>query len=103
VGWVVADECYWANATGRMLLALYTKERRGLLWAATQAYLAGVLATNGTTVVMGFCWGGLQPFRYATMADDLAAAMVFHGFPPEEGFDASRAPIYGSHGERPSR
>jgi len=69
VGWVVADECYWANATGRMLLgecywanatgrmllALYTKERRGLLWAATQAYLAGVLATNGTTVVMGFC------------------------------------------------
>jgi len=55
VGWVVANECYWANATGRMLLALYTKERRGLLWAATQAYLAGVLATNGTTMVMGFC------------------------------------------------
>jgi len=52
---MLLGECYWANATGRMLLALYTKERRGLLWAATQAYLAGVLATNGTTVVMGFC------------------------------------------------
>ena len=70
---------------------------------AVQAYLDGVPAANGTTVVMGFCWGGSQTFRYATMADDLAAAMVFYGSPPEEGFDAIQAPIYGFYGENDER
>lgn len=37
------------------------------------------------------------------MADDLAAAMPLYGSPPEEGFDAIRAPIYGFHGEYDER
>lgn len=70
---------------------------------AVQAYLDGVPAANGTIVVMGFCWGGSQTFRYATTADDLAAAMVFYGSPPEDGFDAIQAPIYGFYGENDQR
>ncbi|NBC00193.1 MAG: hypothetical protein GVY15_04955 [Bacteroidetes bacterium] len=60
-------------------------------------------AVNTTLVVMGFYGGGPQPFRYATMADDLAAAMVFYGSSSEVGFDAIRAPIYGFYGEHDER
>lgn len=70
---------------------------------AVQTYLDGMPATNGTIVVMGFCWGGSQTFRYATTADDLAAAMVFYGSPPEEGFGAIQAPIYGFYGANDER
>ncbi len=70
---------------------------------AVQSYLTGVSAANGTVVVMGFCWGGSQTFRYATNASDLAAAMVFYGSPPDDGYDAIAAPIYGFYGENDER
>jgi carboxymethylenebutenolidase len=52
---------------------------------------------------MGFCWGGSQTFRYATNASDLAAAMVFYGSPPDNGYDAITAPVYGFYGENDER
>ena len=70
---------------------------------AVQSYLADVPAANGTVVVMGFCWGGSQTFRYATNASGLAAAMVFYGSPPDDGYDAITAPIYGFYGENDER
>ena len=70
---------------------------------AVQSYLADVPAANGTVVVMGFCWGGSQTFRYATNASDLTAAMVFYGSPPDDGYDAIAAPVYGFYGENDER
>lgn len=70
---------------------------------AVQSYIADVPASSGTVVVMGFCWGGSQTFRYATNASDLAAAMVFYGSPPDDGYDAITAPVYGFYGEDDAR
>jgi len=70
---------------------------------AVQSYIADVPAASGTVVVMGFCWGGSQTFRYATNASDLAAAMVFYGSPPDDGYEAITAPVYGFYGENDER
>jgi carboxymethylenebutenolidase len=70
---------------------------------AVQSYIADVPAANGAVAVMGFCWGGSQTFRYATNASDLAAAMVFYGSPPDNGYDAITAPVYGFYGENDER
>ncbi|HUK54132.1 MAG TPA: dienelactone hydrolase family protein [Candidatus Binatia bacterium] len=51
-------------------------------------------AANGKVAVTGFCWGGGQSFRFATHRQDLRAAFVFYG-PPPDSFDTITAPVYG--------
>lgn len=72
---------------------------------AVQDYIAEASASNGQTVVAGFCWGGAQAFRFATHAPDLAAALVFYGSPPEdeERIRNIAAPVYGFYGENDQR
>ena len=70
---------------------------------AVQDYAAELPASNGETVVMGFCWGGSQTFRFATQAQDIEAALVFYGSPPEVGYDNIAAPVYGFYGENDER
>src|SRR5690349_17872366 len=41
-------------------------------------------ASNGTLFVTGYCWGGGQSFRFATNRNDLKAAFVFYGPPPDK-------------------
>lgn len=67
---------------------------------AVQAFAAALPASNGKTVVAGFCWGGAQSFRMATYASDLSAALVFYGSPPEDvaALQEIRAPVYGFYG-----
>jgi carboxymethylenebutenolidase len=53
-------------------------------------------ASSGKLFVAGFCWGGGQTFRFATNREDLAAAFVFYGPPPEQSAMARiKAPVYG--------
>src|SRR6202140_5675562 len=53
-------------------------------------------ASNGKLYVAGFCWGGGQTFRFATNRQDLAAAFVFYGPPPEkDAMTRIQAPVYG--------
>ncbi|MCU1241861.1 MAG: Dienelactone hydrolase-related enzyme [Candidatus Acidoferrum typicum] len=53
-------------------------------------------ASNGKLFVTGYCWGGGQSFRFATNRNDLAAAFVFYGVPPEKAAMARiTAPVYG--------
>ena len=53
-------------------------------------------ASNGKLFVVGFCWGGSQSFRFATNRQDLAAAFVFYGGPPDKDAMARiKAPVYG--------
>lgn len=70
---------------------------------AVRAYAAGIPSSDGTTAVMGFCWGGSQTFRFATNSPDVAAALVFYGSPPESGFEHIAAPVYGFYGEDDER
>lgn len=70
---------------------------------AVRAYASGISASNGTTVVMGFCWGGAQTFRFATNSPDIAAALPFYGSPPESGYENITVPVYGFYGENDER
>jgi carboxymethylenebutenolidase len=47
-------------------------------------YVSKLPACNGKVVVMGFCWGGGQSFRFATNNKELKAALVFYGTGPDE-------------------
>ena len=67
---------------------------------AVQHHLEGMPSSNGKVVVVGFCWGGSQTFRYATQAADIEAALVFYGTAPdnEEVYESIEAPVYGFYG-----
>jgi carboxymethylenebutenolidase len=63
---------------------------------AAAGYGQKLPASNGKLFVTGYCWGGGQSFRFATNRDDLAAAFVFYGPPPEKDAMARiKAPVYG--------
>ncbi|MBN2612922.1 MAG: dienelactone hydrolase family protein [Bacteroidales bacterium] len=72
---------------------------------AIQEYAAKIKASNGKVVVIGFCWGGSQSFRYATNSSAISAAMVFYGSAPTDKTDISRitAPVYGFYGGNDER
>ncbi len=50
--------------------------------AAAVDYAAKLPSCNGKVVVGGFCWGGGQSFRFAANNQDVKAAFVFYGTPP---------------------
>jgi carboxymethylenebutenolidase len=72
---------------------------------AIKAYIATVPGCNGKVVVMGFCWGGAQTFRFATNEADIAAALPFYGGSPNDPAALANiaAPIYGFYGEDDQR
>lgn len=67
---------------------------------AVADYAKGLDAANGKLAVAGFCWGGKQTFDFASQRDDIAAAFVFYGTPPEDDAAYGRigAPVYGFYG-----
>jgi carboxymethylenebutenolidase len=67
-------------------------------------YVSKLPSCNGKVVVMGFCWGGGQAFRYATDNLKLKAAMVFYGQGPREvDIPKINCPVYGFYGEMDNR
>ncbi|HEY5790508.1 MAG TPA: dienelactone hydrolase family protein [Gammaproteobacteria bacterium] len=52
---------------------------------ASHAWLKGRGDSNGRVGAVGFCWGGGMTNRLATLADDLAAAVVYYGAVPNAG------------------
>ncbi len=72
---------------------------------AVQAYAEKMKAGNGKTVSAGFCWGGMQSFRFATYNDRLKAALVFYGSAPASSAEIEKitAPVYGFYGGNDSR
>jgi len=73
--------------------------------AAVRARAASLDGANGKTAVVGFCWGGSQSFRMATVSGDLTAALVFYGSPPQDttALGAITAPVYGFYGGEDQR
>lgn len=74
------------------------------LKAAVQ-YLRGLPGCNGKVAVGGFCWGGMQTFRFATNAPDIQAAYVFYGNAPDDPAALARiqAPVYGFYAQNDAR
>jgi carboxymethylenebutenolidase len=61
-------------------------------------------SSNGKLMVVGFCWGGNESFRFATLRPDLQAAFVFYGTPPPpEAMARIQAPVYGFYGGNDAR
>lgn len=60
-------------------------------------YVKNLPACNGKVVVMGFCWGGGQTFRFANNNADIKLACPFYGSGPAKAADAAniKAPIQG--------
>src|SRR2546426_11766372 len=72
---------------------------------AVMDYVSKLPACNGKVAVAGFCWGGVQTFRFASNNKDVKAAFVFYGPPPTKEQDIARitAPVYGFYGGNDAR
>lgn len=72
---------------------------------AVREYVSKLPAADGRVAVAGFCWGGSQAFRYATVSKDLKAAFVFYGSGPTRAEDLQRltCPVYGFYGGNDAR
>jgi len=71
----------------------------------TVAYAKNIPAANGKVVVIGFCWGGSQSFRFATQSTSIETAIVCYGTGPEEteAYQKIRVPVYGFYGGNDNR
>lgn len=68
-------------------------------------YASKLPSCNGKVVVMGFCWGGGQTFRYATDNKNIKAALTFYGQIPTDTSAIGRinCPVYGFYAENDAR
>ncbi|MEK9613792.1 MAG: dienelactone hydrolase family protein [Flavobacteriaceae bacterium] len=62
-------------------------------------------AANGKVVVIGFCWGGSQSFRFASQSSEIDAAIVCYGSGPKEAEEYKNVhiPVYGFYGGNDNR
>ena len=72
---------------------------------AVYDYVKMLDASNGKVVVIGFCWGGSQTFRYVTNKSELEAAFVCYGGAPKDttAFVNINTPVYGFYGGNDAR
>ena len=89
---------------GKAIQALSPDQITADLNAAVD-YAAKLPACNGKVVVAGFCWGGGQAFQFATINQDVKAAFVFYGTPPNQTNDLARihSPVYGFYAGNDAR
>jgi carboxymethylenebutenolidase len=68
-------------------------------------YAKNIPASNGKVVVVGFCWGGAQSFRYTVNQPKLEAALVFYGTGIKDQAEAAKikAPVFGFYGGNDQR
>jgi carboxymethylenebutenolidase len=92
-----------ASAVGKAIQALPPDQITGDL-NALYDYVSKLPACNGKVVVVGFCWGGGQSFRYATNNKNIKAALVFYGTPPpDESLPSIACPVYGFYAGNDAR
>jgi len=61
-------------------------------------------AANGKSATIGFCWGGMTSFRYATEQPALNAAVVYYGNSPSAETIANlKVPVLGLYGGKDAR
>jgi carboxymethylenebutenolidase len=91
--------------SGRKLTALLDPRAITADLDAAFAYVSGLPAVRSEAIgVIGFCWGGGQSFRYATINSRLKAAVVCYGPPPDSAALAGvQARLLGVYGEDDAR
>jgi carboxymethylenebutenolidase len=72
---------------------------------AVRDYGMKLPAASGKTATIGFCWGGMMSFHYATAQPGLNAAVVYYGTSPDnDGAYANvKAPVLGMYGSDDAR
>jgi carboxymethylenebutenolidase len=92
------------SAVGQTIRALPPDQITADLNAAAD-HVTKLPTANGKLVVMGFCYGGAQTFRFATNRPKLDAALVFYGQGPDsaEAIAKIKAPVYGFYGGNDAR
>lgn len=90
-----------ADAAREAIYKLQPEEITAALNAITD-YVRTLPAANGKVAVAGFCWGGSQTFRFATVRSGLAAAFVFYGSGPDS-VSGITTPVYGFYGGADAR
>jgi carboxymethylenebutenolidase len=87
------------GAIGRAISALPPDQITADLNAVAD-FVSKLPAANGKVAVAGFCYGGSQAFRFATLRPNLAGAFVFYGSGPDKKEDIAKitAPVYGFYG-----
>ncbi len=64
-------------------------------------YAKSIESGNGKVIVVGFCWGGSQSFRFATnIGSEIEQAIVFYGTGPRvaEVYENIEVPVFGFYG-----
>jgi carboxymethylenebutenolidase len=92
------------SAIGQAIRAL-PPDQIGADLNAIADYVSKLPAANGKVAVAGFCYGGSQAFRFATLRPNLVAAFVFYGSGPDKKEDVAKitAPVYGFYGSADER
>ena len=72
---------------------------------AIYEYATKIPSFNGKIIVVGYCWGGSQAFRFATNEENIESVLVFYGTAPTSAEEISkiRTKIYGFYGENDNR
>ncbi len=83
--------------------ALYELDSDGVTkdLKSTLDYAKSIEAGNGNVIVVGFCWGGSQSFRFATnIGSEIEQAVVFYGTGPREAevYKNIEVPVFGFYG-----
>lgn len=68
---------------------------------ATLEFARSIESGNGKVIVVGFCWGGSQSFRFATnIGSEIEQAVVFYGTGPREAdvYQNIDVPVFGFYG-----
>jgi len=83
--------------------ALYELDPDGVTIDLNSAleYAKSIEAGNGKVIIVGFCWGGSQSFRFATnIGSEIEQAVVFYGTGPREAeaYQNIEVPVYGFYG-----
>ena len=73
--------------------------------SAVRDYGMKLPAANGKTATVGFCWGGMMSYHYATAQPGLNAAVVYYGTSPSDAaaFEKINAPVLGLYGSDDQR
>jgi carboxymethylenebutenolidase len=71
---------------------------------AVRDYALKIPAGNKKIATVGYCWGGMMSFAYATRQPALNAAVVYYGTSPDAPALANvKAPVLGLYGEDDAR
>ncbi|HSI34320.1 MAG: dienelactone hydrolase family protein [Phycisphaerae bacterium] len=71
---------------------------------AVRDYAVKLPAASGKYATVGYCWGGMTSFRYATVDPNLSAAVVYYGTSPAtDSLAKIKAPVLGLYGADDAR